>query len=576
MSSWASDSSGTRTFFDQGLFLLHLNRGKEEMRRGQYDSARREFEAAQQFRPHDPDVVSNLSFSLFHLGNYEDAERITRELLTSHSDSVPLLFNLGLILFKTERHSEAREPLERVLEIVPAHRKSHLTLGLIFQRAGDLAEAKRHFRLAGAELKEGSMADDTISRSARTAVASRKLSETSPIVKPETLESEPPVPAASDARPREGVTEPAPVPATRTEPPSSPSSEREQYETGAVPALPQQASSDERYQTGVVSGIPDASAEADDHHEPESPPSTQVVPPSSDGKTGPIPVVTQRLRARALAAKKSDTDKIPVVTQKLRTQMLASLAEKPEPNEVSGAVVEPAIEPRVEPLSRAPGPAPASVRAAPEASPKTSARREPVPDVARRESMSLSAPETFRMEAGGFLGANCARGLFVRRGVLSGREGAPSFEADRQLGGALSQLLIRASGPGELLLVDRARRPFLKTLSDEFLSVEPGRLLAFEASLRYREDPAFEFRRHIPVPFLKLFGNGTVALSVLSEPALFPVSAGKPLTLAARAVLAYGGDVVPDLLEESDPLASLGSGPVFRFVGTGYVLAEAG
>ena len=256
-------------------------------------------------------------------------------------------------------------------------------------------------------------------------------------------------------------------------------------------------------------------------------------------------MVTQRLRARALAAQSHETGKILVVTPMPE----APAAAGPADTQTSAPVV---------------------VRGSD--APRSETPAAPLPPV----SIAVAATETFRTEAGGFLAASCRRGLFVRRGVLSGREGAPHFEADRLLGGALSQLLIRASGEGELLLVDRGRRPFLKSLSDEFLSVEPGRLLAFEASLRYREDPAFEFRRHIAVPFLKLFGNGTIALSVLTEPALFPVSVRRPLTLAARAVIAYGGDVVPDLLEESDPLASLGSGPVFRFVGTGYVLAEAG
>ncbi len=130
-----------------------------------------------------------------------------------------------------------------------------------------------------------------------------------------------------------------------------------------------------------------------------------------------------------------------------------------------------------------------------------------------------------------------------------------------------------ARGPGTLLLLARGRVPRLRALAEEFVSVEPGRLLAFEASLAYREDPAFEFRRTV-TPFLKLFGTGHVALAVVSEPARFEVSEGEPLTIAARAVVAFGGDLAPDLLEEADAMAELGAGPVLRFSGTGYVLAD--
>src|SRR6185295_15125998 len=118
--------------FDQGLFLLHLNRGKERLKRGEYDAARRELEDARHLRPRDPEV----------------AERLTRALLRTHPDSVPLLFNLGLILWKAGRDAEAKEPLARVLALAPAHRKAHLTLGLVLQRSGEPALASHHLRLA--------------------------------------------------------------------------------------------------------------------------------------------------------------------------------------------------------------------------------------------------------------------------------------------------------------------------------------------------------------------------------------------------------------------------------------------
>jgi len=150
----------------------------------------------------------------------------------------------------------------------------------------------------------------------------------------------------------------------------------------------------------------------------------------------------------------------------------------------------------------------------------------------------------------------------------------PALEAERRLTGALAQLLVKARGEGAVLLVNRGRAPYLKYLDEEFLSLDPNRLLAFEASLSYREDPAFEFRRTVALPFLKLFGSGWVALSVAGEPARFDVTEPEPMTLAARALVGFGGDVAPDLLEEADAMAELGAGPVLRFSGSGYVLAD--
>ena len=158
---------------------------------------------------------------------------------------------------------------------------------------------------------------------------------------------------------------------------------------------------------------------------------------------------------------------------------------------------------------------------------------------------------------------------------MVGRQGVPSLATDGRLDGPLAGILVTATGEGTLLLADQGRVPYLKALANEFLSVDTARLLGFDEALTYREDPAFEYRDKIVQPFLKLFGTGTVALAVVSEPARFEVERQNPFTMAARAVVGYGGDLTPELLEESDPIAGLGAGPVLRFVGSGFVLADA-
>ncbi len=423
MASRGSESSRAfrpAPFFDHGLFLLHLNRGKEEMARGHHEGARREFDEAQRLRPQDPEVLLNLSITLFHLGHYGPAEEKTRELLQEHEESVPLLFNLGLILFKSGRDAEAKDPLEKVLALAPAHRKAHLTLGLIAQRAGEYDAAQRHFKLAGAELKDGAEGDDSVARTARAAAAEVRAASLAP--------------TRPDARPA-SVSDTRPTPVVKPEPLDS----------------------------------------------------------------------------------------------------LASSGKRP----ISGSGTRPR-------------------------SGITSRHGEPPPPVG-----------PFTPKAGGFLSASCVGGLRVRRGVVVGRQGVPALATDTRLAGALEGILVTASGEGTLLLADQGRVPYLRLLANEFLSVEPSRLLAFDEALTYREDPAFEFRDKIAQPFVKLFGTGAVAVSVVAEPARFEVERQHPFTIAARAVVAYGGDVAPELLEESDPIAGLGAGPVLRFVGSGYVLADA-
>ncbi|HMM35923.1 MAG TPA: tetratricopeptide repeat protein [Thermoanaerobaculia bacterium] len=426
MSSRTSEPGRSAPFFDHGLFLLHLNRGKEDLRKGLYDDARREFEEARRFRATDPEVLSNLALAMFHLGHLDDAERITRGLLVSHADSVPLLFNLGLILFKAGR-AEAREPLERVLALAPGHRKAHLTVGLLLQREGRLAEANRHFEAAGSERKAGFDGDDTITRTARSAAS--------------------------------GPAEP-----------------------GAF--------------------VPSVKPEAFDDSRARREPSTQPIQ-----------------------------------------------APQPPPEAPRAAPVPPAVAPVAPPV---PARTPVGV---PEATPG------PRP--------------TFTPRPGGVVAVDLRDGVLVRRTALAGRTGVAELEADGSLPGALSRFFVRGTGAGGVLLVDPRRSLHLVFLRGEFLSADPARLFGFDARLTYREDPAFEFRRQIALPFLKLFGSGAVAFSVAAEPARLEVSSETPLTLSCRSLLAYGGELTVDLVEDSDPLAELGGGPVVTVSGAGWVLIEA-
>lgn len=427
MSSRASDPMRNAPFFDQGLFLLHLNRGKDDLRKGLHDDARREFEEARRYRPNDPEVCSNLALATFHLGHLEEAERITRGLLVSHADSVPLLFNLGLILFKAGR-PEAREPLERVLALAPGHRKAHLTVGLILQREGRLEEARRHFAAAGADRRAEPDGDDTITRTAR---------------------------AASRGRPEPGAAAPAVKPETFGDvlPPVEPSTQ------------------------------------------PISPPAAAAAPREEP----PAP---------------------------------------PEPREAPPA--ERAVPPPAAPSVRPSGP-----------------------------------PPPFVVRPGGVVAADARGGILVRRTALTGRTGVVDLSPDDSLGGALNRFFVRATGSGGVLLLDPRRGVHLVHLRGEFLSADPARLFGFDGALTWREDPAFEFRRQIALPFLKVFGTGCVAFSTTGEPARLEVSPETPLSLSSRSLLAYGGDVAVELVEDADPLADLGGGPVLGVSGSGYVLIEA-
>jgi uncharacterized protein (AIM24 family) len=137
--------------FDQGVFLLHYNRGREAFQEGRYAEARRELEAAQRLRPDDADVLNLLGLVYFKTNAFPEAEVIYRRLIRENANVFILHSNLGLILFKQGKHEEAEQFLSRAVELRPNYAKSHLYLGLLYRQKKKFGLALEHLRFAGAD-----------------------------------------------------------------------------------------------------------------------------------------------------------------------------------------------------------------------------------------------------------------------------------------------------------------------------------------------------------------------------------------------------------------------------------------
>ena len=137
--------------FDQGVFLLHYNRGREAFQEGRYAEARRELESAQKLRPDDPDVLNLLGLVYFKTNAFPEAEVIYRRLAKENPNVFILHSNLGLILFKQGKLDEAEHYLLRAVELRPNYAKSHLYLGLLYRQRKKLGLSIDHLRFAGAD-----------------------------------------------------------------------------------------------------------------------------------------------------------------------------------------------------------------------------------------------------------------------------------------------------------------------------------------------------------------------------------------------------------------------------------------
>ncbi len=137
--------------FDQGVFLLHYNRGREAFQEGRYGEARRELEAAQRLRPDDADVLNLLGLVYFKTNAFPEAEVIYRRLIGENPNVFILHSNLGLILFKQGKLEEAEQFLLRAVDLRPNYAKSHLYLGLLYRQKKKYGLALEHLKFAGAD-----------------------------------------------------------------------------------------------------------------------------------------------------------------------------------------------------------------------------------------------------------------------------------------------------------------------------------------------------------------------------------------------------------------------------------------
>lgn len=137
--------------FDQGVFLLHYNRGREAFQEGRYAEARRELEAAQKMRPDDSDVLNLLGLVYFKTNAFPEAEVIYRRLAKENPGVFILHSNLGLILFKQGKLDESEQFLLRSIDLRPNYAKSHLYLGLLYRQRKRFGVAMEHLRFAGAD-----------------------------------------------------------------------------------------------------------------------------------------------------------------------------------------------------------------------------------------------------------------------------------------------------------------------------------------------------------------------------------------------------------------------------------------
>lgn len=139
--------------FDQGVFLMHLNKGKEALRQNDLEQAKLELEIALRYRPEDEELLNILGMVYFKLKKYSEAEILYKKLIKLNPDIFILRSNLGVVLFKQGKIEESMAHFQRAIDLKPNYLKAHLYLGLIYKKTGKLGLALEHFKFAQADAR---------------------------------------------------------------------------------------------------------------------------------------------------------------------------------------------------------------------------------------------------------------------------------------------------------------------------------------------------------------------------------------------------------------------------------------
>jgi uncharacterized protein (AIM24 family) len=558
------------TPFDQGLFLVHLNRGREHFDARNFADAAEELEEARRLRPGDDAVLNLLGLAYFKQERYREADAVYRKLIELNPESATLYFNLGLVCFKLSDLDRAEATFLRTLELKGENQKAHFYLGNIYEKKKQYYNAIFQYRKAGANIMVKRVQE--------------KIDRERPKERGEGEDYALPTPSPDDTRP-------TPLRAA-------------QGQITAPEITLDKVNVDTIDRKRVLSAIQQGLF-SDRPSKPPSPPLpppreespmedlARAIPPSDTQET--VLGVDERAsleQARATAGETETEDTIPppskavgAETTRLRLseplvedESLAEMTRRKEPKDAGAELFvrapergAPAAIPPVEALSPGEGGKQSVVAGLNWGSAPAGAGEPHVYARGRRRD------DLFRYLEENLMEVNFSGKVFIKQGTIYSYSGNLTFWVKPQRQEAVPPLVI-VSGTGKLLLTDRRREITVLEIDDDEIYVEPSHLLACQETLtpRYgaieREGGKGSF--HV----LAIQGTGMIALSVASSPLVLSVQKPYPVNVSTGSIISWSGRLTPTIVED-EALAELmlpgsGAGMNLRLEGEGRVMME--
>ena len=129
--------------------IKEFEAGKKAEQRGEMDAAVRLYEAALHEAPDFYPALNNLGVRHLQKGDAKAAEAEFRRVIELNQNGAQAYFNLGNVLYMTQRNEEAKQTLEAGLRLSPSSAMGHYLNGSVLVRLRDFKAAEEQLKTAG-------------------------------------------------------------------------------------------------------------------------------------------------------------------------------------------------------------------------------------------------------------------------------------------------------------------------------------------------------------------------------------------------------------------------------------------
>ena len=570
------------TPFDQGLFLVHLNRGREHFDQRNFIDAAEQLEEARRLRPDDDSVLNLLGLAYFKQEKYKESDAVYRKLIELNPASYTLHFNLGLVCYKMLDLDNAEAIFLRALELKPDNQKTHFYLGNIYEKKSQYYNAIFQYRKAGANIMVRRVQEKIDLERPGSRVAEHGDATVS-------------TPSLDDTRPPVAISEATADMGTAT---SGGMRGPDTLEKVNVDHIDRR-----RFLTALQAGLfkdnppQDLETSSDDtspNLEIGPPPTTRNMETEEAVRTAEDQAVIAETLDRispdfetlppTAAIPDSEATRLRLTEPLAPDQPLEDAAQRKIPERAGSEL----FSDRRHGERRESAPSTGILPARPLSIGESDAHGPPQHihwSSAGQEKEShvhthmRRRDDTFRYLENNLMEVNFSGKVFIKQGTIYSYSGNLTFWVKPRREKS-SPALVIVSGTGKLLLTDRERDITVLQIDDEEIFVEPSHLLACEETLtpRYAVIEKTDGDPSGGLHVLIIKGTGVIALSVATSPLVMTVQTDYPVNVSSSSLISWSGNLIPTLVHDEALAEIMQPGPdagvTLRLEGDGKVLME--